>query len=235
MAHAFKPSRLVRLIALFASLMAIGTTAAQAETGAYWEIGLTKEIKNFKPEVDATIDGIHIVLLTKVGLSKVEVDCTATRLSGTSLEKFGGFRGRIHYENCSTKLNGVTAGACKPHSPGSLEGLIETNLLDGLIVLHTGGVALLELLPLFGGPFVTVVMGKELGSECAIGSKFDITGKAFVKDGANEGSVNKLEHLVQEGPLSKLLFGGNAATIDGSAWVALVGEFLGSKWSGHPA
>lgn len=235
MAHAFRPSRFVVLLAFLASLVTTGATAAQAETGAYWEIGLSKEIKGSTPEVNAKIEGSNVVLLTKVGFSKVEIACTTISLwSINSLEKFGGFTGRIHYDGCITKLNGSTSGACKPHSPSALSGLIETNFLDGLLRLHSGGVDLFELLPFAGGPFVTVRLGSEIESECAIGEKIDITGIAFLKDAQGEALVNKVEHLVQEGPLSKLLFGGNAATVDGSALVSLRGEYEGFKWSGHP-
>jgi hypothetical protein len=236
MAHALKPWRLVSILALSVGLLTISATAARAETGAYWEIGLTKEIKNFSPELNAEAE-FHSVLLTKVGLAKVEISCIWIRLPFMEPREVGGVTGRIHYEGCTTKLNGNAANACVPHSPGATNGLIETNVLKGLIRLHTGGVPLLEILPQFGESFVTLVLGKAAPekNECAIGEKFDIKGKAFVEDAQGEGAVNKITHLVEEGPLSALLFGANPATIDGSARVFLRGEFEGDPWSGHPA
>jgi len=240
MAYAFKRARLICILVLLVGLMTVSVTAAQAETGAYWEIGLSKEIKGSTPEFNSKIEGSNVVLLTKVGVSKVEIVCTTIKTWAiNSLEKFGSWTGQVHYEGCITKVNGATSGPCKPHSPGALEGLVETNTLDGLIVLHETGagskVDLFELLGFAGAPLVTVRLGNEFESECAIGEKINVTGKVFLKDAQEKGLTNQKEHLVVEGPLSKLFFGSNAATIDGSALVFLRGEYEGFNWSGHPA
>ncbi len=92
---------------------------------------------------------------------------------------------------------------------------------------------MLQLSPPASGIFVTLVMGNEVKSECSIGAKFDITGSAFLKAGTTtEGKEETVEKLFSEGPLSALLFGGNAATIDGSAKAILIGAHTGMKWSG---
>jgi hypothetical protein len=246
MKKTFKASRLVGLLALALGLMAFGATAAQAEPGAFWEVNGSK--LGGSESVQAKNDSPDSTLLTTVGTSKVEILCTTISFVGATISGTGA-SGKIHYVGCTTLLNGVAAGRCTPKSPGASLGLIETNALKGLIVLHETTevigedeiegkkvklfkkVDLLELAPVTGTAFATL----ELGTLCAIGNKFDITGKAFLKDCKEEGLVNLKEHLFEEGPLSALLFGGNAATIDGSAWGFLSGANEGKTFSGHPA
>jgi hypothetical protein len=240
MRKAFKASRLISLLALAAGLMAFSAAGAHAEPGAYWEVGGV-QIKDgtLLPQIQAEKDSKHSVLLTTVGLSKVEILCTEIKFIGAKLHELGRATGIIHYDNCETFLNGKLAAACKPHSLGDELGLIETNKLHGLIKLHelTGGAKddLFELLPESGSIFVGIVFGMETKNECAIGEHFNITGKVFLKDCVNEGLVNKERHLFEEGPLSALLFGSKPATIDGSAWAFLEGSHLGQLWSGHAA
>ena len=238
MRNAFKASRLIGLLALALGLMAFSATAAQAETGAHWDVAGTAITG--EQEVEAENDSADSTLLTTVGKTPVEILCTTISFKGANLKTSGGATGKIHYVGCTTILNknGVAVGNCKPHSPGATAGLIETNALTGLIVLHTlaGGAKdeLLELKPTAGTSFVTI----ELGPLCAIGEKFDITGPAFIKDckpGGNGGKEEAEKHLFEEGPLTALLFGTNSATIDGSAWGFLKGANATKLFSGHAA
>jgi hypothetical protein len=222
--------------------MAFSSTAAQAEPGAVWNVNGTPVTNELKAQIQVTeletlaATGVKEgILLTKTGLTKVEILCTAMKLINALLTTLGGATGKIHFEGCIAKLNGgAAAAACKPHSPGHPEGLIETNALNALIKLHTGGVELLEVLPVVGDIYVTLRLGKEVGSECAIGANFPcLTGSAFVKAGtATELKEETVSKLFSEGPLTALLFGGNPATIDGSAKIALAFPHLGMKWSG---
>ena len=222
------------MLTLAGGLLALSATMAQAEPGAFWEVNGSHITGSLSVEGGGVIENTGI-LLTKIGTSKVEISCPTIKAVNLVLKESGSGSGKGHLEECTTKLNGTLASRCTPKSPGAPAGLVETNALDGLIVLHEPSpgtrVDLLELLPTAGTAFVTL----ELGALCAIGNKFDITGKAFVKDCQGEGLVNKVEHLVEEGPLSALLFGGNAATIDGSAFVFLNGAHAGLTFSGHPA
>jgi hypothetical protein len=231
MRKAFKASRLMAFVAIVFGGMAFGASAAQAESGAHWNVEGIPISGTLVVEGQAEIES-NGILLTKVGASTIEITCTAIKGVSLSLEESGSGSGKAHVEGCTTKLNGNLANNCKPKSPGATSGLIETNALDGLIKLHelAGGAKddLLELLPSAGTAFVTI----ELGVLCAIGNKFDITGKGFVKDGTNEGLVEKVKHLVEEGPLTALLFGSNAATIDGSAFIFLTGAHAGLNVSG---
>ncbi|HMJ23296.1 MAG TPA: hypothetical protein VK513_15375, partial [Terriglobales bacterium] len=72
MTKAFKASRLLGLLALLAGLMAFSATAAQAEPGAYWEVGGTQiKDKTLLPEIKAEKDSPHIIFLSTSGLSPI--------------------------------------------------------------------------------------------------------------------------------------------------------------------
>jgi hypothetical protein len=240
MRHALRTSRLVGLLTLVMGMTALGGTAAQAEPGAFWKVNNSQIPSNLLPELQATIEGPHGILLTKVGLSKVEILCTTIGLKAAKLHELGRITGKAHFSGCITKLNGTTANACVPHSPGAANGLIETNALHGLLKLHKladGKIDdIIEVLPEGGLLFVTLVLGKAAPekNECAIGEKFDITGHAYLKDCQDELLKEKVEHLLEEGPLTLLLFGANPATIDGTAFVSLAGVHKGLTWSGWP-
>ena len=244
-----KASRFAGLMLVLAlGVMAFGATAAHAETNAKWLINTTATTTALKAQVQVTeletlaATGVKEgILLTKTGLTKVEILCTAMKFVDALLTEKGGATGKIHFEGCVTKLNGgAAAGACKPHSPGHPEGLVETNALKGLIVLHEPKagekVDQLELTPVSGEDFVILKMGSEVKSECSIGAEFLIGGKAFLEaNTVGEGLEEKVEHLFKEAPtLTKLFFGTNPATIDGSAKAKLIGTHEGMNWSGQP-
>ena len=237
MTKAFKVSRLFGLLALLAGLMAFSATAAQAEPGAYWEVGGTQiKDKTLLPEINARKDTPDIIFLSKSGLSTLAIDCTDIAFRNGLLHELGRFTGSIHLTGCITKLNGSEAPLCKPHSPGAAEGLILTEPLEGLLKLHkptAGGTEdVLELLAVNAGMvFVTLEFGS---GKCAI-KGFNLTGTIFLKDCKGLGLTNELEHLFEEHSLTKLLWGANSMTIDGSFWVFLEGAHKGQKWSGHPA
>jgi hypothetical protein len=236
MKKAFKVSRPVSLLALVLGLMAFSATAAQAEPGAYWEVGGTKieGSSSLLPEIQAKNDTVHITLLITISGSTVEVLCGPIKFVGAKLHTLGRATGKIHYDKCTTLVNHVAAPRCTPKSPGAAAGLIETGALEGLIKLHelAGGAKddLLKLSPATGLTFFTL----ELGALCSIGEKFDITGHLYLKDCSNEGLVNKVEHLFEEGPLSDVFLGLNRVTMDGSFWAFLVGAHAGMQFSGHP-
>ena len=199
----------------------------------HWQVNGSTISDELKVELQANeLENGDGSLLMKVGASKVEFLCTTITLRNASLKTLGKLSGKIHYEGCITKLNGVTSAACKPHSPGAAEGLIETNALKGIIQLHelteSTKVDLLKLQP-EGSAFVTMVLGKGL---CPIFNSFDLTGQIVLKDAQEEGLVEKVSHLVVEGPLTTLLLGANPLTFDGSAVISLFGAHEGMKWSG---
>jgi hypothetical protein len=242
MTKAFRASRLMGLIALAFGLMAFSATAAQAELGAHWNVKGSAISGALLPEIQASLENNHGILLTTVGLSKVEILCTSIKYVNGKLHELGRATGKINFEGCITKLNGTLANACVPHSPGAANGTIETNALKGLIKLHTPAagpkVPLLELLPeAEGGAFVTLILGKAAPekNECAIGEKFDIKGVIYLEDCQGKGETELVTHLAQEQKsLSKLLFGINPAVLHGSANNFLEGAHKGMTFSGIP-
>jgi hypothetical protein len=233
-----RASKLMVLAVVF-GVMAFGATAAHAEPKSHWNINGAATTVALKAQFQATLENNHGILLTKVGLTTIEKLCTSIKFVNMVLGLTGSATGKIHLDGCVFKANGVVQSVCKPHSPGAAEGLIETNTLNALIVLHTptGGLPepVMEVVPASGTVFVTVVFGKEVGSECAILTKADITGKLFLKDCQKELAIEKITHLFEEEKvLSKLLFGGNKMTLDGSVNVVLAGAHAGLKYSGIP-
>jgi hypothetical protein len=75
MTKAFKASRLFGLLALLAGFMAFGATAAQAEPGAYWEVGGIKILSEGQllTEINAKKDSPHIILLTTSGTDESRI------------------------------------------------------------------------------------------------------------------------------------------------------------------
>ena len=222
-------------LCLIAAICLTSLVANQALAAPKWMTPPTGEPIEGEPiEATGKVEK-ELVLLTKTGLTKVEVLCTAVKFADGLLEPAGAASGKLHYEGCITKLNGgAAAGACKPHSPGAAEGLIETNSLKAQIQLHEvspgSKVALVELVPATGEIFVALKMGKETGSECSIGSEFKVTGAFFAQDANGAFEVEAQTHLFEASTaLGGLKFGGNAATVDGSVLVDLPGLDL---WSG---
>jgi hypothetical protein len=243
MAKAFKAMRLLGLLALALGLMAIGATAAQAEAIAHWNVAGSSLINNtLLPELQADLENNHGAFLFEFDGRAVEFLCTALKLVGSKLEASGEASGKVHFAGCVTKVEGVIEGACTPHSPGAPEGLIETNALTGLIVLHeeVSGtkVPLLEVVPTVGTVFVVLRFGKEVRNQCLLflgAAEFVIVGKVMLKDCQGEDEVEKVTHLVEEEKaLSKLFFGGNPTPLDGSADISLVGTHEGLTFSGIP-
>lgn len=241
MRQTLKNTKRIGLFALALGLMAFSATTAQAETGAYWEVGGTKieGASELLPKFNVKKDSTHTILLFTVG-SKIELDCTEIKMVNGLLHKLGRATGKLHLGNCVTRAGG-TAFPCKPHSPGAALGLIETNALLGLLKLHKEGEIkedLLELQPLEGETLLTFVLGVEGEEECLfLLGKNEIKGKIFLKDCQKELLTNKVEHLFEEQKaLSKLVLGAAPVTVDGSFWAFLVGKpHEGLQWSGHPA
>jgi hypothetical protein len=242
MTKAFRASRLMGLLALAFGLMVFSATVAQAEIGAHWRVNGATISSALLPEIQADLENKDGILLTKVGLAKVETLCTSLRYVNAKLHELGRATLKIHFEGCITKLNGALANACVPHSPGAANGLIETNALKALIKLHepSAGVKIpvVELLPEAGETFVTLIQGKAAPekNECADGEKFDIKGVLFFEDCLGKGETELEVHLTQEQKsLSKLLYGANPATLDGSANNFLAGALhKGLSFSGIP-
>jgi hypothetical protein len=220
------------------------TGAAQAETGSLWKIG-GAQAKGGEL-VEGSLEGTSGTLLTTLGGKAIHLKCTALALVGAKLvEPNGGITGKIDFSGCdflSLKTVGgelVLQKACEPNIEGKA-GLIITNTIDGLIVLHTptGGKAE-GVLEAKGLPdFATIQLGAEGKlNECAFGEKLLVGGVFFLKDCEGKFSTELAKHLVQELPaLTKLVIneGTTPATIDGSAFAFLGSPNVGKLWAGIP-
>jgi hypothetical protein len=104
----------------------------------------------------------------------------------------------------------------------------------GAIVLHEGE-PYERLEPAEAGhPFGNVKLGEPCALEINEGEGMPITGSTYVKDAGGHFEEEAVTHLGEEAQigLGGLEFGVHAATIDGSANVALVGTHIGMPWGG---
>jgi hypothetical protein len=248
------------LCALVLGLMAFASSAAQAETGAHWniikansELVQVNETNKLFAQVEIReIENNTATLLftTKAG-TKVGILCTTAKFDeGGLLQASGGVSlGRMLFTGCIVFLNGVRVEACEAHTTGKAKGEILTLKIKGLIVLDVvGGVTqdYVKFTPDEGNAFAHI----ELGVECAIGELVLVEAKSagegfWIKDcgkvsgtGACEESnksflEEKPEHLITES-LHGLIALGQPATIDGSAFVRLSGEHALLQWGGTP-
>jgi hypothetical protein len=221
--------------------MAFAASAAQAEPTAKWLIletpnGVVKDAAVLLAVVGGALENGTGSLLSKILGISVEILCTSLTPKNFHLEKEGSADGKLHFEGCLTKLNGVLNTKCKPKTAGAPEGLIETAALKGLLVLHTlaGGAVdkLVRLEPLVGETFATLNMG----AECPIGELIPVRGKFFLKDCKELLLTHKVTHLVEQGPLTHLwvlnLTAEHAANLDGSTNLFLTGAHEGKEWGG---
>lgn len=225
------------LCGLVLGVVVLGTSGVQAEKGANWKVSGSNVTTELSPEVMIVkIATADMVLLFKVGLSKVELLCEGAKFVGAKLEaegKVGGEAGggnKTHFGGCKTKINGTVSSKCEPHSPGAANGLLESAALKGLLML-SGGEAIVLFEPVSGNTFLNVEFGK---GECAIASGCTITGKNSVKDSDGELEVEKVAHTVEQGPIAELFAGANPATVDGAGVLELVGAHESMQWSGVP-
>jgi hypothetical protein len=220
---------------------------AQAETNSFWLVAGAKLPEGLKVEVGAKTD-VAGSLLTTLGGKEIHLRCPTINLVGAKLvEPTGKIEGKIDFSGCKffalegSPLAEKEKTACEPSAEG-IKGLIITNSITGLIVLHTpsGGTAepVIEAVPSGGGSLFATVA---LGEECAFGellkvgngenkstkevlkTKFFLKDCKEIKEGKCEGSgalVDRTEHLVEElSTLTKLYVNGGetTATVHGSA------------------
>jgi hypothetical protein len=218
------------LCGLVLGAVALGTSAVQAEEGANWKVeGVNLE--SLSPEVViAEIATEDMVLLFKIGASKVDILCVGATFIGARLEAEGRVGGnKVKFAGCKTKINGTVSANCEPHSPGQGKGVLESAALEGSLML-SGGEAIVLFEPVTGTTFLDV----DFGPLCAVASKCTITGKNSVKDSEGELEVEKVTHTVEQGPIAGLLVGANSATVDGAGVLELAGAHENLTWSGVP-
>jgi hypothetical protein len=223
------------LCVVVAGLMA-GSGVAKAESGANWMVNGSNVTESLAPEPSVQeVESKTITVHMEISGTLVEFLCTGIKSLGFIKKILAalGF-GKIDYTGCLTKLNGALSSVCKPKTAGQPSGTIETLELKGLLVLHEGkGIARIE--PKTVGGNLAVI---EFGEECSLPEKVPVKGVAYIKDSQGEEKVEKVTHLISQGPLTHLFAisdtAEHAVTILGSATVGLAGAHAGLKWSGLP-
>ncbi len=231
------------LCALVVGMMAIGTGAAQAETGACWGFMngaklecLSKTNEAAAPSLEFENKGGTILIANQTFAflcTKAEFD-----EGGQLSENGSSLPGKIKFSGCVALIKGVISKVCEPNDPISGKGTILSEKLEGLIKLHE----------LAGGEKEPTVLIKpttgetlakfHLGAECSVGEEVGLKGELVLWDCGGKASFeeHKVTHLLEEFPgLHLMKVGANAATIDGSANARLVGVQLGFKWAGKAA
>jgi hypothetical protein len=228
------------------------SASAQASAGAKWLVlesaGVLwseAKVNEGKASILGEAETLGI-LHTKIAGVAVLFECNnlatekAVLLANGSIgESAGNVKGsKIRFTECITKLNGATFNVCEPNAEGKNKGVIRTNSLHGLLVLHelTGGVKddIVQVLPDTGETLATI----EMSELCPIGEKVPVIGKATLKDCENLALTHLLLHLMQVGPLTELWTisktAEHVATILGSGWAFLGGAGAGKLFSGDP-
>jgi hypothetical protein len=220
--------KVLGLCALLIGLMSIGAGAAQAETGASWSV-------NPAPDLQATLENNHSVLLTKLSNKNIHLLCTAVELEEAFLVESGGsLSGKARFSGCvflELLVGGGTKEfkACNPEN-----GIVLTNKIKGLITLHEKQGRITVSPFEAGGTFANIF----LGLECAFGENLKVSGVLVLKDCQNALSTYLVIHLVEEDKvLTKLWVNSetNPATFDGSINTFLSGAKTGGTWKGNPA
>jgi len=222
--------------------MAFSATVAQAEVGSKWLFAQRPPQTELVPFLESSLGfeaETTIIKHTIISGVSVLFECKKMVAVNATLKANGsiGNGAKIKYSECITKLNGATSAACEPNAGGKEKGVINSQPLHALIVLHelAGGVKddLIQVLPDSGSTLLVI----EMGEECSIGEKVPIFGKLTFKDCESAFLTHLVKHLMEVGPLTELwaINLTHPVTVLGSWWVFLTGMHEGMKWSGDPA
>jgi hypothetical protein len=235
--------------------MTLAASAAQAESGAHWNVA-GKSVTGseaFQLEFKEVENKSFSFLFTTKSGTKVTILCTEVKLDegGKLIAEGGVSSGRVLLKGCVTMLNGTISPACKPKSGGMPLGELLSRKFKGLIVLdkevklELGKVTVIETATYlkFTPEEGAVLFQWELGSECALGELVSIEAKIlgeglWFKEAGGDPCLGtkspfeeeKVEHLFEES-LHGLIALGQPLAIDSSFIMQL---FNGSKWGGSP-
>jgi len=208
---------------------AVVSTVTQAEAGSTWKVKGVNVEPPLEPGVGLELEKLgvngprHLILLTTLGETKVEILCEELITTGTLLPS-GRSSGELKLYKCSTYLDGTLSTACTPEEP-------ITATVKDLIVLN-GGAPYDLFEPAFGETFGVIKFKKG----CFLPEEVPITGSFYAKESNGNFQVEAVTHLFAEAAgLGGLFFGNEPMTIDGSANASLFGVHVGLKWSGRPA
>jgi hypothetical protein len=230
---------LLGICAVIFGLMSFSTSTAQAEVGAKWLFG---EKSFLEAEVGAETE-LTLIIHFKI-IVPVLIKCNVLSAKNARLKANGsiGNGAKLKFSGCVVELNGVVSSACEPKAGGTEKGVINTNAMHGLLVLHklASGTTdnLIKITPDVGETFAVV----EMGEECSIGEIIPIIGTAALKDCGGSLLTQLVKHLLEFGSKAELTelwavskTAEHALSILVSFWFFLTGEHTGLKFSGDPA
>jgi len=203
-------------------LLALGVFGAGSAQAATWVVSGVKLTSGSKALVGslATTGVLH----TKIGANAVEFSCVKLSLISAVLEPKGQISGETSgfqskFQECQTKINGKVNSSCEPNDSGTNPGVLLTNLLKGLLILHIllnekkevigkDGVVMIESNvreTISGVPNTPVFARIKMSAECPIGSNIPIIGQFGLKDVGGEVGLEeeKLTHELEEGLLTE--------------------------------
>jgi hypothetical protein len=223
------------LIVTLVALIVFATGSAKAEAGAVWKVKgaekLSSSVEVKEIEKVAGTEEKYVAFLFLVGGIKTEFRCTGMKAIGAKLETEGTISGggmEFRFTGCTFIFNGKVSLPCSPINEGKEAGVIVTNALKGLLVLHEGK-GLIRFEPVAGKGFAII----EFREECVLFPEWALGGKLTLKD--NALGTESVTHLFSEGPLSDLTLEGEAPmTFCGSLVLELVGGHTALQWSGVP-
>jgi hypothetical protein len=230
---------LLGLCTVLAGVMAFNATAAQAEAGSHFWILNSKGEKVDTGSLFALVAmaGVTFILHSKTLGVAVLYLCTGLKAMNATLEGEGKISkgSKMLLSGCTTDLNGTANAACTPKDASTgTEGTILTQPLHALVILGTGGEALLNVLPDTAETFANI----EMGSKCPIGTKVPVIGKLALKDSESRATEHLVKHSMEPAPapftelwtISKTVE--HQATALWSFWIflALVHESLLFGW-----
>lgn len=219
--------------ALMLGLIALYSSASQAENGANWMVNSKNVSATLLPivQIKEIVNNTIALSVVTSGGTKVEVSCTNAEFLNAKLQSEGSISAgnTTRFTGCITKINGTISAACKPHDAEGKSGVVVSEPLKGLLVLHEGE-PIIEFKPVTGEKFVVLLMSEE----CSIGEELPVTGVSTVKDQNGKFTTEAVAHTVIQGPGSKLIFCGASATVSGAAVLVLAGEHAGLTWSALP-
>jgi hypothetical protein len=215
-------------------LIALYTSASQAENGANWMVNGKNITATLLPivQIKELVNKTIALNVTTAGGTVVEVLCTNAEFLNAKLQSEGSISSgnTTRFTGCLTKLNGTLSTACKPHDAEGKSGVVVSKPLKGLLVLHEGE-PIIEFKPVTGEIFVVLLTSEA----CSIGEELPVTGTSTVQDANGKFTTEAVNHTVRQGPGSKLIFCGASAKVNGEAILALAGvEHTGLSWSALP-
>jgi hypothetical protein len=188
-------------------------------------------------------DSPDLTLLAKTLGIKVIFTCTNFELVNIHLAAAGKLTegGKVKFTGCEAYKEGTLTGplGCHVKTSGAPEGTIETTEGKGELVLHEIKAGEKEVLTKLepktaGGAFATI-----LTSACSLPESNKVSGVLYLKDCELKATDHLVKHLVEQGPLTSLVYGAHSVehletSLDGSGWIKLGASTLdhtGLKWA----